>query len=336
MIVTPALPDNPPAPPKSASARLKTCCRDGIGKGLPTALWLLSFMVPVSLAVTIISWTGALAWAAQWLVPVFHLVGLPPETVVSFLSGVFLNVYSGIAALGSIPLTDRQVTILAIMILISHNFVIEATVQKKTGSSVVAMLALRLAGSLVAAYVLNLILPVGDVVARTRGANVSGLTLWPMLWAWATATAALVGKVIGIVVGLMVLQRVLKEFGVIGFLSRVLYPVLWLLGLPHKTAFLWIVANTLGLAYGAAVMIEETATGEIDRRDVELLNRSIAICHSLLEDTLLFVAIGAWAAWITFPRLALAAVAVWGYRLWRAVREMGHRGTESTEKNREG
>ena len=50
---------------------------------------------------------------------------------------------------------------------------------------------------------------------------------------------------------------------------------------------------------------------------MELLNRSIAICHSLLEDTLLFVAIGAWALWITMPRLVLAAAAVWGYRLWR-------------------
>ncbi len=93
--------------------------------------------------------------------------------------------------------------------------------------------------------------------------------------------------------------------------------MLWLLGLPRNTAFLWIVANTLGLAYGAAVLIDETASGQITRQEAELLNRSIAICHSLLEDTLLFVAIGAWAFWISIPRMALAAAAVWTYRLWR-------------------
>jgi spore maturation protein SpmB len=304
------------------------CFREGIAKGLRMAIWLLSIMVPISLAVTILSWTGALAEMSHWLVPVFDLVGLPAATVVAFLTGVFLNIYSAIAALGSIPLTDRQITILAVVMLISHNFPVEATVQKKTGSSAISMILLRLSASLVAAYLLNLVLPAGDVVARTRGANVGGLTFWPMLYVWGKSTAWLVGKVIGIIIGLMVMQRILKEFGVIRWLSKVLYPALWLLGLPRETAFLWIVANTLGLAYGSAVMIEETATGEIDRRDVDLLNRSIAICHSLLEDTLLFVAIGAWALWITLPRLVLAAAAVWLYRIWVFLNHKGHEGHE--------
>ena len=131
---------------------------------------------------------------------------------------------------------------------------------------------------------------------------------------WAIDTAWLAGKVIALVMGLMVLQRVLKEFGIIGVLSKLLFPVLWLLGLPRRTAFLWIVANVLGLAYGAAVILEEADSGALDKKDAQLLNRSIAVCHSLLEDTLLFVAIGAWALWITLPRLALAAAVVWIYR----------------------
>jgi len=125
--------------------------------------------------------------------------------------------------------------------------------------------------------------------------------------------------VIFLVVGLMILQRLIREFGVAGLLARALYPLLWLLGLPRSTAFLWITANTLGLAYGGAVLIEESRSGALARRDVELLNRSIAVCHSLLEDTILFVAIGAGALWITLPRLVLAAAAVWGYRLWARV-----------------
>lgn len=123
-----------------------------------------------------------------------------------------------------------------------------------------------------------------------------------------------------LVMGLMVLQKVMEEFGVVGWLSRTLWPALWLLGLPRGTAFLWITANTLGLAYGGAVLLEETRAGKLPKEDVDLLNRSIAVCHSLLEDTLLFVAIGAWALWITLPRLALAAAAAWGYRAWRRLR----------------
>lgn len=64
-------------------------------------------------------------------------------------------------------------------------------------------------------------------------------------------------------------------------------------GLPAKTAFLWIVANTLGLAYGAAVMIDETESGKITKKDVDLLNHHISISHSNLEDVFLVASVGA-------------------------------------------
>jgi spore maturation protein SpmB len=281
------------------------------------AVWLLMIMVPVSLAVKILAWSGLLAWIAQPLNPVFACVGLPGETVVAFLTGVFLNIYSAIAALGSISLTDRHVTIFAVMALISHNFPVEAAVQHKTGTPAWRTIGLRLASSLVAGLVLNWLLPVSDVPAKLQAVASSATGLAAVLRNWAIDTAWLAGKVIGIVMGLMVLQRVLKEFGIIRVLSQLLFPVLWLLGLPRRTAFLWIVANVLGLAYGAAVILEEAESGALGKEDAQLLNRSIAVCHSLLEDTLLFVAIGAWALWITLPRVALAAAVVWIYRAGR-------------------
>jgi hypothetical protein len=278
------------------------------------AAWLLMIMVPVSLAVKVLAWTGVLAWIAQPLNPVFAWVGLPGETVVAFLTGIFLNIYSAIAALGSISLTDRHVTIFAVMALISHNFPVEAAVQHKTGTPAWRTIGLRLASSLAAGLVLNWVLPASDVAAPLQATASSTAGLAATLKTWAIDTAWLAGKVIAIVMGLMVLQRVLKEFGIIGVLSQLLFPVLWLLGLPRRTAFLWIVANVLGLAYGAPVILEEADSGALDKKDAQLLNRSVAVCHSLLEDTLLFVAIGAWAMWITLPRLALAAAVVWIYR----------------------
>ena len=80
--------------------RFASCCRTGLAEGLRTSLWLLKFMIPVSLGVTLLAWTGALQWAAGWLRPAFVLLGLPPESVVAFLSAALLNIYSGIAAMG--------------------------------------------------------------------------------------------------------------------------------------------------------------------------------------------------------------------------------------------
>jgi spore maturation protein SpmB len=274
-------------------------------------------MVPVSLLVKILAWSGVLAWVARPLNPVFAWVGLPGETVVAFLTGAFLNLYSAIAALGSIPLTDRQVTIFAIMALTSHNFPVEAAVQHKVGTAAWRTIGLRLASSLIAGLALNWVLPLSDVPAKLQAVAASAVDLPAVLKHWAIGTAWLTGRVIAIVMGLMVLQRILKQFGVIRALSRLLFPILWLLGLPRGTAFLWIVANVLGLAYGSAVILEEARSGAIEGEDAQLLNRSMAVCHSLLEDTLLFVAVGAWVLWITLPRVALAAVVVWAYRFSR-------------------
>ena len=38
-------------------------------------------------------------------------------------------------------------------------------------------------------------------------------------------------------------------------------------GLSPRTAFLWLVSNTLGLAYGAGIMIEEAEKGETTKEE---------------------------------------------------------------------
>lgn len=329
----PAL-DNSPAseaPPAGQGAqpavyhRLWQCLREGVLRGLRTSGWLLTIMVPISLAVTLLGWLGWLPIIARPLGPVFRLIGLPGETIIAFVTGGFINIYSGIAALGAIQLTGRQVTVLAIVMLISHGLPLEAVVQRKSGTAVWRTVALRLAASFAGAVLLNLLMPFDPTDlprARVEAASADA-PFWSMLLGWGRGMGLLGCKVGGIVIGLMVLQRLLREFGIIHLLSKVLYPLLWLLGLPRRCAFLWIVANTLGLAYGAGVIVEEVRQQAVSLRDAQYLNRSIAICHSLLEDTLLFVGIGAWAGWITFPRLILAALAVWGYRAVEAM--MGKR-----------
>jgi len=71
------------------------------------------------------------------------------------------------------------------------------------------------------------------------------------------------------------------------------------------------VAYLMGLAYGAAILIEHLKENKISAEDADLLNHHIGLSHSHLEDTSLFLAIGAGLAWITLPRIALAVITVW-------------------------
>jgi hypothetical protein len=269
---------------------------------------------------------GVLAAMSRPLEGAFRLIGLPGEAALVFLTSIFLNIYSAIAVMGPLGLGIREITILALMCLIAHNFFVEITVVRRTGSKPLRMVALRLAAAVAGAVALNLLMPPGDTSAATAAGAIAAAAgdasattdgLGPALMDWAMDTLRLIGTVVGIIVALMIFTRLLEHFGFIRRISRAARPVFRVLGLPERSAFLWFVANTLGLAYGAAIMIEHVESGNLDRRTADLLNHHLVISHSLLEDTLLFVAIGVGAGWIVVPRIVLATAAVWAVRLFR-------------------
>ena len=100
----------------------------------------------------------------------------------------------------------------------------------------------------------------------------------------------------------------------LNLISKLFAPLMRLMGLSDDSSFLWFVAQTLGLTYGSVIMMEEVENKQITKASANLLNYHIAINHSLLEDTLLFVAIGVPAGWIIAPRFVFAIIVVWSLR----------------------
>jgi len=132
-----------------------------------------------------------------------------------------------------------------------------------------------------------------------------------MLKSWALRTVRTVGLMVVLVYALTLLQRILNEFGIIEHIANFLKPVMVFFGLPPRTAFLWLVANTLGLAYGAAVMIDETESGSTTKEENDILNHQIGVSHSNLEDLLLFTAMGGSFLWMLLSRWAMSLLLVW-------------------------
>ena len=288
-----------------------------------TGLWLLLITVPLSFAVLLMKVTGVLDIVAALFKPLFGLVGLPGEAAIVFVTACLLNIYSCIAVIETLGLTGRAVTILALMCLISHNLPIESAVQRKAGSQAWRMVLLRLGASFVAGLALSFMLP-ADAPHRAVASPVAALSVSSFgmeFKTWLSDISYLCAKIMVLITLLMILERVLDEFGVTRSLSRILKYPLMLLGLPPTTAFLWVVANTLGLAYGAGVIVDHTRRGVLPKSDADTLNHHIAISHSLLEDTCLFVAIGVSAWWITIPRIVLAGIVVWAKRLFDVGRD---------------
>ncbi|HOF56193.1 MAG TPA: nucleoside recognition domain-containing protein [Prolixibacteraceae bacterium] len=283
-------------------------------QGMKTALWLLKLTIPVSLGVFLLNWLGVLEGLAILTAPLFKLFGLSGKASVVLITGYFTNIYSVIAVMATLDLPLREALILANMTLIGHALIVESGIQSKTGSSPWRMTLLRLGTGFVAALLLNLLLPQMPGKIALRPEDTDGRFI-PDFLEWLKAIGITSLKIVVLVNILLVLQRLMSELGVLRWLERPFHPLLRLMGLPASSSFLWLVANTLGLSYGGAIMISQTAEGALTRRDADLLNHHIAISHSQLEDTLLFAAMGMPILWLVFPRFLLAIGVVWLRRL---------------------
>ena len=239
-------------------------------------------MVPTSLAVALLGWSGILQVIAGFLSPLMRLIGLPGQAALVFISGALLNNYSAIAVMGSLALSLRDATILALMSLIAHNLIIETAVMKSAGSSAIKMLLLRVGTAIVGAFLLNMILPQSMAGRVFSSGIISEKTaFFIMLGNWSLSTLGLVAKIIAYVLIIMMTQSLFNEFKVIDLLSRALAPFMKIFGLPAEASFLWIIINIVGYAYGAGIIKAEYESGKMKKQDGDLFNHHAAISHSL-------------------------------------------------------
>lgn len=308
--------------PHSVAIRTRSCAQRGFQAGVRTWWWLVKMMLPITFGVALLQWAGVIATLSAWLTPAFSHIGLNGEGVLAFLTGMSASIYAAIGVMGTLNLDYRSVTILAVMTLIAHNLIVESVVQRKAGCrSAWGMAALRVTMALVTAWILNRTLPENYsgtlLLAHHETADTSFAAV---MQSWALAQAKLLPLMFVIIISLNILQQILREFHWIGYLTTPLAPLMKVFGLAPGSAFLWLVLNTLGLAYGSSVMIGEVENGHIPLHDARRLNAHAAMSHSLLEDTLLYAALGVGVVWLLVPRLVMALVVVWGERLLSRLR----------------
>lgn len=279
-----------------------------------SAKWLLRLMIPISLGVTLLQYSGLLEWMAGYLNPLFEYLGLPGASAVVFISGATAGTYAGVAALMSIPLTLRQATILGIMMALCHALPMECTVNSKTGSSFWKMGVIRLVAAFLCALLLNGLLPELNEPFMYLGADPDS-SLQEVLVTWVFSQLKMVAMVFLIIYSLMVLQRIIEAYGWLRPLSDFLSPLMTVFGLPRKSAYMWLVGNVLGISYGAAVMLELQEKKLITARESNEVNYHLIMSHSLLEDTIVFAATGISAALIIASRVLFAMAVVWSRKL---------------------
>ena len=290
---------------------------------LKTALWIIRIIVPVSFVVTLLDFYGIIEWISIYTAPLFRLIGLQGNAAVVYFSSLFLPLYAPIAIIATLPLSLREITILALMCLITHNLPIECAVQRRSGTPFWQTLVIRLTFSILGGILLNLILPESLILSPDfKGASEtegiitpSNPTLNSQLLNWLNNTASLCIKIILIITALMYGQFLLKRYGIINKIARPLAPLMRLCGLQPNSAFLWLVAQIVGLTYGAGIMAQEIEESGADREELHRINLHISVNHSLIEDTAIFCMLGVAWYFLVIPRLIFAIIIVQTYNL---------------------
>lgn len=275
-------------------------------------LLLIRLMVPALVIVKALDMMGGTQLLAKLLEPVMRLVGLPAEVGIVWSAAMLTNIYTGLAIYADmsmdVPLSVAQASVLGTMILVAHALPVEGAVAKATGVPWAATLLIRLGGALLLGTLLH------AWYSGTGSLQQTAVMLWrpestdASLLAWALAQLRALVMIFVIIVALMALLRILKALGVERLMHAMLAPLLRVVGIGREASNVTIIGFTLGLSIGAGLLIREARTGALSRRDIFLTMAFLGLCHSVIEDTLIILLLGADLSAILWMRLAFAIV----------------------------
>jgi len=306
-----------PVPPESATVRerLKGAFFSGVRKGWHNFLWMAKFLVPISLAMALLQWSGWLYKIDFILNPVMHLIRLPSEAAFPILSAIFINIYATIAILTVVPFSPGQMVLIAVFSLIAHNIITEGVIQHNSGINAFKIVAIRIVVALVTVLAISPFM--GDTSQSVGGLTaVAGQA--PFLHAvttWGIDTGKTLLKIFGIIMGILIVLECMARLGWDRYLYRFFRPFMKVLGLSDRSVILWVTAVIFGLMYGSAVILEKANKGELTRSELERIHISIGINHSMVEDPALYMAMGLNGFWLYIPKLVMAIACAQGYRL---------------------
>ncbi len=109
-----------------------------------------------------------------------------------------------------------------------------------------------------------------------------------------------------IIIPIMILLEIARDLKLLDRFSKKMAPGLKIFGMSPEASFPLLTGFFFGISYGAGVIIEAARSGRISWKDMFLINVFLSVCHAVIEDTALFIALGADPLVIVAGRLVLA------------------------------
>ncbi|QOR40793.1 hypothetical protein HNO52_05785 [Billgrantia diversa] len=280
-----------------------------------TVYWtLLKVMVPALLIVKALEMLGMTELLGHWLSPLMVPLGLPEPLSLVWAATLLTNIYTGLVIFFEVtrdtPLTVAQVTVLGALMAVGHSLPIEGAVARMAGVPWWLTLLLRVGGAWLLGWLLHLSYSWGGWLQHANHVVWQPSAQEATLTAWLQGQATTLATIFVVIFALMSLLRLLHWLGVERLIHKLLYPLLQLLGIGPAAANITVIGITLGLTFGAGLLLREAHSGRLTPRDIVLTLCFLGLCHSLIEDTLLIMLMGADLSGLLWARLGFALVVI--------------------------
>lgn len=285
---------------------------------------LFRLTIPVLIAVKALEMLGAVPYISMALNPLMQLVGLPDSMGLVWTTTILTNIYGGMLIFFQLApqesMTVAQVTVLSTMLLIAHTLPVEGRIAQKAGVRLMVTLILRLGGALLLGTLLHYSYQWGGWLQQPVELIWNAPPQDDSLWQWCISQLQSFAMIIVIISTLICLLRFLRWIHIERLMIWLLKPVLKLLGISPQAASLTIVGITLGLSFGGGLLIREAQTGHISPKDCFSAICLLNLCHSIIEDTLLVLTMGADLSGVLWARLVFSIVFIALLTRWVAAR----------------
>jgi hypothetical protein len=297
----------------------------GAGHGTRAFLRLMLIVGPVYTLVTLLRYTPVIRVFAEFMAPFMRYFGLPGEAALAMILGNFVNLYAGLGAITALRLSSAQLTVLSLMLLLSHSQILETAVFFQIRAKWWLLWFIRLAVSFAAGVGLGRLLVRTDTLGSADAARLAEMAqirfhgLGPALGDWARGLADTGLKMLLVLVAIFVVLEWARRYDWLERTLRQINRLTRFIGLKKEAGMPWLAGNVFGIVFGAGVITETVREGQLDSKQVTLVATFLALCHGLFEDTAIFMVIGTDTLhaklvrmfWILVPRLALASAVTW-------------------------
>ncbi len=273
--------------------------KETLQKSFHSAWIIIKLVIPIYIIADILYFYNTLSYVSFLIEPFTTIIGLPPETSLAIISGIFLNLYAAVAFAAPLELTAHQWSILAVFLGVCHSLVVESVIMKKIGIANIYSYSLRFFAGLFLAYITYLLpsswfdATLSSAVFEKHTYETFNELLIGSIWNAISLTI----KIILLITALIFMMDFIKTRKFILESQK-----------NVSKGFSIVVGIFLGITYGAGILINEAKTGNISKDDLFYIGTFLMICHAIIEDTLLFVIFGADFTMVIIIRTVAAIV----------------------------